>query len=83
MDRVKILHFELRCHEDASQLMYAISNYQGPMLESFRVGYECHCGLESSHTFSFDGRLFDNFCPNLRDLVLFSYDERWISSLFA
>lgn len=71
MDRVKVLHFIRGCHEDASRLMYATSNLQAPLLESFRIGYKCLCAWEpSSSLFSFDGRLFDNHCPNLRDFVL-------------
>jgi len=71
MDRVKILHFELRCQEDVSQLMYATSNFHAPILESFRVGFGRRFGSEPSHNFfAFEGPLFDNHCPNLRDLVL-------------
>ena len=71
MGRVKVLHFTLGCHEDASQLMYATSNLQAPLLESFRIGYECLCAWEPGQSlFSFNARLFDNHCPNLRDFVL-------------
>ena len=71
MGRVKVLHFTLGCHEDASQLMYATSNLQAPLLESFRIGYKCLCAWEPGQSlFSFSGRLFDNHCPNLRDFVL-------------
>jgi len=71
MARIKILHFTLGCHEDASQLMYATSHLQAPILESFRIGHKCICALEPRPTlFSFNGRLFDNHCPNLRDFVL-------------
>jgi hypothetical protein len=73
MARVKILHVALGDrHEDASQLMHATSNLQAPIIESFRVEYECHCALERPRAtlFSFNGRLFDNQCPNLRDFVL-------------
>jgi hypothetical protein len=66
MDRVKTLHFKPRCQEDALQLMYATSNLQAPILESFRVDCERHFGSEPT----FEGPLFDNHCPNLRDLVL-------------
>jgi hypothetical protein len=40
-----------------------------PILESFRVDYERHC-LERPRATTFEGPLFDNHCPNLRDLVL-------------
>ncbi|KIM41436.1 hypothetical protein M413DRAFT_27788 [Hebeloma cylindrosporum] len=71
MARVKVLHFTLGCHEDASRLVYATSNLQAPILESFRVGYKCLCGVTpTSELFSFNGRLFDGHCPNLSDFVL-------------
>ena len=71
MGRVKVLHFTLGCHEDASQLMYATSNLRAPLLESFRIGYKYLCAWEPGQSlFSFSGRLFDNHCPNLRDFVL-------------
>jgi hypothetical protein len=66
MARVKILHVTLGRHEDVSQLMYATSNLQAPILESFRVYFFA----SAPRLFSFNGRLFDNHCPNLRDLVV-------------
>ncbi|KIM44146.1 hypothetical protein M413DRAFT_25610 [Hebeloma cylindrosporum] len=71
MHRIKILHFSLQRHEDASELIYATANFPAPMLESFRVQYDRHCGEEPSPAhLSFDGRLFDDYCPNLRDFLM-------------